>query len=193
MRRYLPILTLLVAVLVPVTGTPLAAQVGTLPDPPFTFVGQATSTGSVISGASRLQITIQRWSTPQETAQLRDSFGELGQAGVVGALDSFEQAGFIRTGTGVGDPLQFATAERTEDGWFVLIATTRPIAAVESYFNLRSMEFPLLVVELQLDVDGNGEGAIAAGAQLYRDSLTGRLMVQRRDTQPVLLRSVRIR
>ncbi len=176
------------------TAMPLPAQEGgALPDPPFTFVGQATSTGAVIAGASRLQITVQRWSSPAEAEQLRGSFSELGQAGVVRTLDSFDQAGFIRTGTGVGDPLQFATAERTDYGWHVLIATTRPVGIVESYFNLRSMEFPLLLVELRLGPDGSGEGAIAAGAQLRRDEATGRLMVERWDTQPILLRDVRLR
>lgn len=173
-------------------GMTSVAQESGLPEPPFTFVGNATSTGAVMGGSSRLQMTITRWSTDQQQQQLRGAVTELGQQGVVDALDSFEQVGFARTGTGVGDPIQYARATKVEGGWTVLMATTRPLGVFEAYFNTRTTNYPLTLIELHLDEEGNGTGSAAIGVELKRDS-SGRMVLERWDTQPIQLGNVKLR
>lgn len=184
-----------------VSITLLAATVGAavaqedgLPEPPFTFVGNAVSTGTrIASGSSRLQMTISRWSSDEEWSQLQTAVVEGGQQAVVDTLQSFAQAGFVRTGTGVGDPVQYARATRVEGGWVVMMVTDRPMGVFESYYNVRTMDWPLTVIELRLDEEGVGSGAAAMGVQLHRDPDTGRMLLERWDTQPIQIGRVRTR
>lgn len=173
-------------------GVTTGTQESELPEPPFTFVGNATSTGTVMGGSSRLQMTITRWSTDQEQQLLQGAVAELGQQGVVAALDSFEQMGFARTGTGVGDPIQYARATRVEGGWTILMATTRPMGVFETYFNTRTTNYPLTLIELHVDENGNGSGSAAIGVELKRDR-SGRMVLERWDTQPIQLGNVKLR
>ncbi len=170
-----------------------SAQAPTLPPPPFTFVGNAISTGARMSGATRLQMTITRWSTDAEAAQLQGSIVELGQPGALRVLEGFEQVGFVRTGTGMGDPIQYARATVVEDGWTVLLATNRPMGVFESYYATRSMEYPFTLIELHLDPQGRGTGAAAVGVQLSWDPSTGQLLIERWDTQLIQLGDVKTR
>jgi len=72
------------------------------------------------------------------------------------------------------------------------MATTRPMGVFEAYFNTRTTNYPLTLIELHVDENGNGSGSAAIGVELKRDG-DGRMVLERWDTQPIRLGNVKLR
>jgi len=157
------------------------------------FSANAQALGAAISGMARVEITLSRWSTAEEGATLEGVFLEQGQAALVNVLQGLPEVGRIRVGTELSYPLQFAEATKTDTGWMVFIATDREIGAYEAYYNSRTLDHSLGLIQLVLDEDGNGEGTVVPAVRLAFDRENNTLVIEDWDTRPVKLRLVRLR
>lgn len=191
--RLLTAATLALAMILaaPATGQQEAVEQNEVPEPPFYFAANAFALGAAIQGTSRVEISITRWSTPEEGTQLETTFLERGQEALVDALQKLPEVGRVRVGTSLSYPLQYAEANRLDDGWHVFVATDREIGPYEGYYRERTMDFPLTLIELHLNDEGKGNGTAAIGVRLRFDAETSTLNIEEWDTQPVRLRNIR--
>ena len=184
---------LLLAFLISPASTMGAGQQANPEVLPLRFTANAQALGAAISGMARVEILLTRWSTPEEGATLEGIFLEQGQGAMVDALQKMPEVGRFRVGTELSYPLQFAEAVKTEDGWMVFIATDREIGAYEAYYQARTLDHSLGLVQLMLDDEGNGEGTVAPAVKLIFNRDANTLVIEDWDTRPVRLRRVRIR
>jgi hypothetical protein len=135
-----------------------------------TFTGMlAQMTGMAAGATGTLQITIERWSTPDE----RKAYLEALVAGKAERnleakqrklLDMMEDArgdkrvGFVRFPRTLGWDLTYAAQFMQGTTRIIRTITNRPIAFVEARNNYRTMDYPFGCIELRLNEKGEGEG-----------------------------------
>ena len=180
-------LAVLAAVAVP---APAAAQE---PELPFTLVANGFAQGAAISGAGRVTLLVSRWSTTAEGDELERILLAEGPKAMTEALRKLPEVGRARIDTELGYGLRFAEYNDLGNGQYRLfLATDRDIDMFEQYYQTRSVDYDLTLIELVYDSNENtGAGVVAAGVKISFDEANDRLIIEDFDIQPVKLRNVR--
>ena len=161
---------------------------------PLKLVANAFNLGSVGTArrSATVYIYVERWSTEDERLALRKAFQEKGPQGLVDALHDTKPVGTIRTPERLAYDLRYAVQVPTEDGGRrLLIATDRPIGAVEAARNGRTTDYPFSLLELHLDKENKGEGKLALAMQIVVSKDGSQLELENYSSQPVQLKNVK--
>lgn len=146
--------------------SPLAAQAAK-PVERFSAIAVDTSGLSPRTRVSNLDIAIERWSTDAERDRFLAALRESGPDGLLSALYKSDEVGYVSTPGRLGLRLHFAHQYTLEDGTRrILIATDRPIRFVETWNNLRTTDYPFVVLDIRLGPDGKGEGKLLPLARI---------------------------
>src|SRR5262249_6887466 len=142
---------------------------------PVTFrafaVDMSGTTARTRSGT--LEITVERWSSDEERAKLKDALVERGSDKLLDTLQSMPRIGHIRTTTSVGWDLHSASAPPWAwGGTRVPVATARPMAFYELWTRPRSAEYEFTLAEMRIGADGKGEGKLVPAAKINYDQDT---------------------
>ncbi len=113
-------------------------------------------------------ILIDRFTPVAEARQLKEVLKSQGQSGLVAALRD-RRNGRLRLGA-LEYSLDLAVAKPSEDGFLLLIVTTRPIRLEETQQGSGSLDYPFGAVSIQLDGFGRGEGRFFPTAALAIDA-----------------------
>lgn len=159
------------------------------------FLANAMALGGV-SGTFRIEFTIERWSTDEERAEFLDILVRGGQEALGNAMrqaGAGREIGHVRVNARLSYPIAYAYAfPDDEGGRRVVIATDRPIDALEAIARSRTLDYSVSVAELQLDADNRGEGALMVAAAVVADTERGTLTLENFGQAPVRLRNVRL-
>jgi hypothetical protein len=140
-----------------------------------------------------LDITIERWSTPDEVAKLQAALTEKGEDGLLDALQKMKRVGNIRTPASIGWPMHLATEVVGSDGTRrIMFATDRPMSFWEVVNRPRSADYAFLVGEIRLRANGKGEGKLVTAGRVDYNPETKTLEIENYSTQPVRLSEVRV-
>lgn len=148
-----------------------------------------------LQGAARtgpLDISIERWSTVEERSRLLSALSEDGQDGLLRELRGMDEVGRIRSATGLGYPLRYASQSPAENGGRrIVIVTDRPVGFTELRRWSRALDYPFLVAEVHLGPDNRGDGTLTTAAQVRQ--VNGHILVENFELQPIRLEQVRAR
>ena len=138
-------------------------------------MGQNTQMGKTFN----VTIRIEEYSTPEERQDLIDSFNAAGSEGLYNALEKMPAKGRIAiTGT-LGYDISFARKLPTVDGFKLRVLTNRPINFGEAWYNGRSTDYNLSVLELELNKEtGKGGGTLIPASTFKVDKKTGELTIE---------------
>jgi hypothetical protein len=156
------------------------------------FTAFAVSLGGMRqeSGASAVDITIDRWSTDAERQRLIEILQAKGPGELLEALRDMKQVGNIRTPDSLGYPLHYAHQTPTEEGGRrIVIATDRPIGFWEATNRPRTVDYPFTVIQMQLGKDGTGEGRMSVATRIIAHDNV--IELENYAAQPVMLKQVR--
>jgi hypothetical protein len=144
------------------------------------------------TGASQVDINIDRWSSDAEHETLMAVFKKDGPEALLSALQKARPVGTIRTPDSLAYDLHYARqVPADEGGRRIVLATDRPIGFWEAANRPRSIDYPFTVVELQVDRNGEGVGKLSVATKL---TLSGSVLtLENFANQPVMLNSVRKR
>jgi hypothetical protein len=182
------LVAILAAVAVAGTATLLAQTPSNSPKEHFTALAVNTSNVGP-SGAVPVDITIYRWTTPEEREKLLSVFREKGSDGLLKALRDAPVVGGINTPGHISYDLHFAAQEPLPDGGRrITIATDRPIGFWEAANQPRTMDYPFMLIEMHVDKNGKGEGKLAAAAKLTISNDV--LVIENYANQPMMLTNV---
>lgn len=162
---------------------------------PERFTAFGISLGGIVSppATAHVELAIDRWSTEDELTQLLDAL-ERGQRSLLSALRDQRPVGMIRTAQSLGYDLRYAHQQVEADGTRrIFLATDRPIGYWEMVNQRPSMDYPITVVELRVNAEGEGEGELSVATRLTASSDRKRLYVQNYEVRPVMLKEVRRR
>ena len=148
------------------------------------------------SGArtATVDIVIERWSTPEETDNLRAIFLETGDDKLLSALQKTKpRCGYVRTSNSLGWDIHFAReTDLAGGGRKIVLATDRPVGMWEARNQGRSMDYRFSLAEIHLGPDGKGEGKAIPRAQLTFNRDANTLEIENYQREPVRLNEVTV-
>jgi hypothetical protein len=160
---------------------------------PARYSAVAISSGGprTTSGATRVDIQIDRWSTDAERQRLLEALKQ-GQDALLAALRDLKPVGRINTPGNLGYDLHYANQVAGDEGGHRLfIATDRPISFWEATSRPRSINYPFTFIEMRMTRDGVGEGRLTLATRVSA-SLDGRYIeLENYAAQPVQLNEIR--
>jgi hypothetical protein len=139
-----------------------------------------------------LDIVIERWSTPEETSNLKAVLLEGGEDKLLSALQKTKpRCGFVRTSTSLGWDVYFARETPLPDGGRkIVLGTDRPVGMWEARNQGRSMDYQFSLAEIRLGADGKGQGKAINAAKLTFNKDTNTLEIENYEREPVRLNEV---
>jgi len=160
-----------------------------------TLLANAMAMGGGPTGTFRIEFTIERWSTAEEREEFLRILVEEGQEALGNAMHAAggdREIGYVRVNTRLSYPIAYAYQfPDGQGGRRVVIATDRPIAALEAIQRSRTLDYSISVAEFELGADSRGEGALMVAAALAADKEHGTLTLENFGQAPVRLRNVR--
>jgi hypothetical protein len=138
-----------------------------------------------------LQITIDRWSTPDERRKLESVLTENGPEALLSALQKTKPVGRIRTTGNLGYDLRFAYQyPLATGGRRIVIGTDRPLTFYEASTRPRSADYPITILELRVDDKGQGSGQMVVASRVT--SLGESIELENYNATPVQLMQVQL-
>jgi hypothetical protein len=117
--------------------------------------------------AGMVTIKIERWSTPEERAELTRAFKQGGQDEMFKVLQRLPKAGVILFPETPAYDLRYAYQFPAKDGGrTIVIGTDRKIARDKVTAGSPSMDYPFELIQMLLDAKGEGEGHAAFGVKI---------------------------
>ena len=140
---------------------------------------------------SPVDITINRWSTDAERDQLLSVFRQKGQDGLLEALQKLPVVGYINTPGSLRYDLHFALQRpEAEGGRMIFLMTDRYIGAWEAANRPRTIDYPFMLIQLQLDKSGTGVGKASIYTKITQ-AKDGTIELENFSSQPVSLNEVK--
>ena len=141
------------------------------------------------TSTSHVQITIDRWSSDEESRRLVSAFSENGPDALLKELQKMKPLGRISTPDSIGYALRYAhQVPLSTGGRRIVIATDRPLSYWETVNRPRSVNYPYTFVEMRLGANGKGEGkmTVATKVNAFGDSIE----LENYDLTPVQLSKI---
>ena len=141
-----------------------------------------------------LDIVIERWSSPEEAANLKAVLLEKGEDKLLSALQKTKpRCGYVRTSTSLGWDVFFARETPLPDGGRkIVLASDRPVGTWEARNAGRSMDYQFSLAEIRLPKEGRGQGKAIPYAQLTFNKETNTLEIENYQREPVRLNQVTV-
>ena len=141
-----------------------------------------------------LDIVIERWSTPEETAKLKAVLVEKGGDKLIDTLQKVKpRCGYVKTSTSLGWDIYFAReVELPGGGRKISLASDRPVSFWEASNNPRSKDYEFSLAEIHLGADGKGEGKAIKAAMVSFDKEKNTLEIENYQREPVRLNQVEV-
>jgi hypothetical protein len=155
---------------------------------PEEFNAVAIQNDNLGSGANRVIIRVERWSTEAERTRLTGAL-QKGADTLLDELQDQKPVGTIRTPDSIGYDLRYAHQEPGEDGGRrIVIATDRPIGFWEARNQPRTIDYPFTVIQLEIDKNGEGRGTLSYAAKVMPRGNS--IVLENFSTAPIMLRDV---
>jgi hypothetical protein len=141
-----------------------------------------------------IDIVIERWSTPEETASLKAVLVEKGSDKLLSTLQKVRpRCGYVRTSTSLAWDIYFAReVELPGGGRKISLASDRPVGFWEASRGTRSRDYDFSLAEIRLGADGKGEGKAIKAALVSYDKEKSTLEIENYQREPVRLSQVSV-
>ena len=150
----------------------------------------ALSMGTTATGARAVvTIGITGWTSAEDRERLLRTLVEKGHKELKSELFKQDQIGFIKVGNSLGYPLRYIWESKVDGKRHIVLATERPLNAIEVMRNSRSRDHDIALIKLVVDEKGKGEGSLAAAVELNVED--NHLEIKTHSSEPVRLMSVK--
>jgi hypothetical protein len=157
---------------------------------PEEFTAAAIMNNNLGSGAGRVIMRVERWSSEAERGQLTRTILKDGPHSLLDELREMKSVGTIRTPDSLGYDLRYAHQEPGEDGARrVVLATDRPIGFWEAVNQPRTVDYPFTVIQMEIDKSGEGRGTLSYATKIIARGNT--IELENFATSPVMLNDIR--
>jgi hypothetical protein len=147
--------------------------------------------GAYGAATSVVQITVDRWSTPEELRTLESVLAENGPEALLASLQKAKPVGRIHTAGSLGWDLRFAYQYPLPTGGRrIVIGTDRPLSFYEAANRPRSVDYPITILELSVDDQGRGRGQMVVASRVT--GLGESIELENYNATPVQLLQVRL-
>ena len=164
----------------------------------------AINMSNIATGSNAVvQITVDAWSTAEERERLITSVLEKGGDALLREFQKAPVKGRLRIPTArrpdphhlaLGLDLHYAwQTPLPEGGRRIVLATDRYIGFQEARSQPRSVDYPITIMEIRVDRDGNGQGKMAVATKVSFDKKANKIELENYSSEPVRLNDVRVK
>ena len=164
----------------------------------------AVNMSNIATGSNaQVQITVNAWSTAEERERLITTVLEKGSDALLRELQKTPVKGRFRIPTArqpdphhlsLGLDLHYAMQTPLEDGGRrIVIATDRYIGIQEARSQPRTIDYPITLIEIRVDKDGNGQGKMAVATKISFDKKKNQIELENYSSEPVRLQNVKVK
>jgi hypothetical protein len=149
-----------------------------------------------------VDFTIERWTRPEERAQLIATMLEQGQDGLLRALQKMPSHGRMRFPSWQGpDPfnaslgwdIRYTAQEPLPDGGRrIMMALDRYLTFWEARERPRTIDYPFTLIEMRMNRDGEGEGKLSIATKITFDKKKNVIELETYASEPVRLQNVKV-
>lgn len=155
------------------------------------FSAIAIANNNLGSGADRVLIHVDRWSSPSERDQLAKTLLNKGPDALLNALVKIKPVGTIRTPDSLAYDLHYAYQQPAEEGGRrIVLATDRPMSFWEASNRPRTVDYPFTVIQMQMNRDGEGKGTLSYATKI-RVVDENTIELENFATSPVMLTEIK--
>ena len=158
----------------------------------------AVNMSNNLTGANGiLEITIDKWSTPEERGKLLETVQAKGQQKLLSELQKAPVKGRIRIPGWTGaDPNNYRTGWNLRYAWHealpdgrekVVLGVDRYMSFLEIRNQPKSVDYPFTIMQLHINKNGTAEGKLAALTMITWDKKKQMLEIENYGTEPVRL------
>ena len=162
MRTRSPAAAVIIAVLI--AGVSASSQTqGVRED----FTATAIANDEFGSGAGTVLLQVTRWSTEAERTRLVNTLRTKGSNALLEELSDMRSVGTIRTPDTLAYDLRYAHETKGPEGERqIVLATDRPIGFWEAANRPRTIDYPFVVIQMQIGRDGKGKGTLSYATKI---------------------------
>ena len=183
-----------VCALLMVCSVPAITQKGDMLPERLTAVAMSTGGPRSDVVATRVDITINRWSTADEHQRLMHVLNEKGPEALLETLREMKPVGTINTPGDLAYDLHYAHQAPLGDGERrIFLATDRPITYWQAVNQPRIVNYPFTFIELRVNGRGEGEGKLALATRIDKSDDGKMIELVSYRAQPINLNEVRRR
>jgi hypothetical protein len=143
------------------------------------------------ANTTTVDIAVSRWSTDEERDRLITVFKEKGENALLETLQKLPVVGYITTPGSLRYDLHFARqVGLPEGGRKIILLTDRFISYWEAVNRPRSIDYPFMLIQLQLDKSDRGVGKASIATKITQGK-DGVIELENFASQPVILNEVR--
>jgi hypothetical protein len=164
----------------------------------------AVNMSNIATGSNAVvQITVNKWSTAEERERLITTVIEKGPDALLRELQKTPDKGRFRIPAArqpdphhlaLGLDLHYAwQSPLPEGGRRIVLATDRYIGFAEARNQPRTIDYPITLMEIRVDKDGNGEGKLAVATKISFDKKKNQIELENYSTEPVRLNNVKVK
>ena len=164
----------------------------------------AVNMSNIATGSNaQVQLTVNSWSTAEERERLITTVLEKGSDALLRELQKAPVKGRFRIPTArqpdphhlaLGLDLHYAWQSPLDDGGRrIVIATDRYIGFQEARSQPRTIDYPITLIEIRVDKDGNGVGKMAVATKISFDKKKNQIELENYSSEPVRLNNVKIK
>lgn len=164
----------------------------------------AVNMSNIATGSNaQVQLTVNSWSTAEERERLITTVLEKGSDALLRELQKAPVKGRFRIPTArqpdphhlaLGLDLHYAWQSPLDDGGRrIVIATDRYIGFQEARSQPRTIDYPITLIEIRVDKEGNGVGKMAVATKISFDKKKNQIELENYSSEPVRLNNVKIK
>ena len=163
----------------------------------------AVNMSNIGTGATAMvDLTVERWTRPEERAQLIATMLEEGQDGLLQALQRMPSHGRMRFPSWQGpDPfnarlgwdIRYTAQEPLPDGGRrIVMALDRYLTFWEARERPRTIDYPFTLIEIRVNSEGEGEGKLSVATKINFDKKKNVIELETYASEPVRLQNVKV-
>lgn len=164
----------------------------------------AVNMSNIATGSNaQVQLTINSWSTAEERERLITTVLEKGSDALLRELQKAPVKGRFRIPTArqpdphhlaLGLDLHYTWQTPLDDGGRrIVIATDRYIGFQEARSQPRTIDYPITLIEIRVDKEGNGVGKMAVATKISFDKKKNQIELENYASEPVRLQNVKVK
>ena len=160
---------------------------------PVTFTAQLVNLNTELNLPQQtpIDIVVTRWSSAGEREAFTTALKEGGPEGLLKKMQELPRVGSIRIPGTLNYEFQVALRGGSRDGGqSITLITDRPVSFAEAVDGPRTLDYRFMVIQIQLNPIGRGDGRISIATRVTADRVTGEINLETWEDLFVTLRDV---
>jgi hypothetical protein len=155
----------------------------------YRMIAMTSAGPGAVQGAVEYQLTVDQWSSAEERAALIMAYEKGGNLALYETLQKQPSHGYISRAGGLGYQVRYVHLADAAKGHKLVVVNDTFVGPVNFDANSEFLKYPITLIEMALDDQGNGTGTMVVGARILAGK-DGVLKVETNGQAPIALTKI---